>query len=183
MAPPDRQPMLDDLAAHVVPLVGYPMAHVFLTEDGHLPSPEHLDQIRPLNRQAAKYLWNFEQQVGLTRFDPDSGKYFRSTEKLAYGAGEGQRVKKWLYERGIPFRANCFLSFDLDCAFVLSWKMVIHYAKDLFFAHDTVVWDSSLNWALYYHHDDVFHFAKDRMYDGEAEQLKTLELLKQLKLL
>lgn len=159
------------------------MAHVFLTEDDQLPPPEHLDQIRPLDRQAAKFLWDFEQQVRLTSFEPDSGKYFRSAEKFSFGESSEQRVKKWLYERSIPFSANCFLSFDPDCAFWLTWKMVIHYSKDLFFAHDTVVWDRSLNWALYYHHDDVFHFVKDRIYDGEAEQLKTLELLKQLKLI
>jgi hypothetical protein len=174
--------MLEDLASHVVPLIGYPMAHVFLGNDGQLPSPEHWDQIRPLDRQAAAFIWKFEQQIRLTSFEPDSGKYFRSAEMLAFGDSDEQRVKKWLYERGIPFSATCILSFDPDCAFLLTWKMVIHYSMDLFFAHDTVVWDHSLNWALYYDHNDVFHFAKDRIYDGEAEQLKTLELLKQLKL-
>ena len=174
--------LIEDLASHVVPLVGYPMAHVFLSVDGQLPAPEHMDQIRPLDQQAANFLWKFQHDVRLIMFPPDSGKYFRSCEKLAFGEGEQQRVKKWLYECGIPFDTTCVLSFQPGCAFLLTWKMVIHYSKDLFFGHDTVVWDRSLNWALYYDHNDVFHFAKDRIYDGEAEQLKTLELLKQLKL-
>jgi hypothetical protein len=174
--------MLEDLASHVVPLAGYPMAHVFLGEDGQLPSPEHMDQIRPLDRQAANSLWKFQHDVRLTMFPPDSGKYFRSAEELVFGEGEEQRVKKWLYERGNPFDTTCVICFQPGCAFLLTWKMVIHYSKDLFFGHDTVVWDRSLNWALYYDHNDVFHFAKDRIYDGEAEQLKTLELLRSLKL-
>ena len=174
--------MLEDLASHVVPLAGYPMAHVFLGKDGQLPASEHLDQIRPLERQAANFLWKFQHDVRLNMFPPDSGKYFRSAEELVFGEGEELRVKKWLYERGVPFASPCVLCFQPGCAFLLSWKMVIHYAKDLFFGHDTVVWDLSLNWALYYDHNDVFHFAKDRIYDGEAEQLKTLELLRSLKL-
>lgn len=172
--------MLDDLASHSVPLKGYPMSHVFLSEGGALPSPEHLDQIFPLDAEAARALWDFEAKAKLTSFPPDTGKYFRTSEKLAFGEDQDPVVKKWLYERSLPFSTKCFLCFQQDTAFILTWKMVIHYSPDLFFGHDVVVWDRSLNWALYYDHNDVFHFAKDRIYDGESAQLKMREMIQQI---
>ena len=171
--------MLEDLASHTVPLIGYPMAHVFLAEDGQLPSPEHLDQIRPLDRQAAKFLCDFEDQVKLTKFAPDSGKYFRkweSTDRPLFDAEAS--TKKWLYQRGIPFSTTCLISFGSDCAFMLTWKMVVHYCNGLFFDSDVVVWNPTLNWALYYDHHVGLFFATDRIYDGEAEQLRVTEILR-----
>lgn len=172
--------MLDDLVSHTVPLIGYPMSHVFLSEEGAPPSPEHLDQIIPLDAKAAKALWDFEAKVKLTSFSPDSCKYFQSSEKLVFREDQEQVVKKWLYERDLPFSTKCFLCFQPDIAFILTWKIVIHYSAGLFFGHDVVAWDRSLNWALYYDHNDVLHFAKDRIYDGESEQLKMREMIQQI---
>lgn len=171
--------MLDDLASHAVPLLGYPMSHVFLSESGELPSTEHLDQIKPLDGPAAKFLCDFEDKMKLATFHPTSGRYFRTTESLVYTDSDEQIVKKWLYERGLPFRSMCFVCFGSKCSFILTWKMVIHYSADLFWGQDVIVWDRSLNWALYHDHHDAFYFAKDRIYDGQAEQLKITELIRQ----
>ncbi len=158
------------------------MSHLFLSKDGSLPHAEHRDQIIPLDAQAAKFLWDFEADIRLTSFSPESGKYFRDVEVFASSSSPEKLVKKWLFDRGLPFSTRCFISFQPSVAFILPWKMVIHYSADLFFGHDVVVWDRSLNWALYYHHDDIFHFAKNRIYDGEAAQLKILELVNQIKM-
>ena len=58
---------------------------------------------------------------------------------------------------------------------MLTWKMVIKYWKGLFGAEDSILFDETLNWGLYYWHEDWLFFGMDKIYDKEYEYEKTRE--------
>ena len=111
---------------------------------------------------------------------PESNKYFKEHQKLSFGDGMSKEVKKWLFNRQIKFDTLVYFAYQPTEAFAMTWKMAIHYSDELFFRGDVVVWDKTMNWALYYDYNDVFYFAKNRIYDGEEEKLKLEQLIKEI---
>ena len=55
-------------------------------------------------------------------------------------------------------------------------KYVIKYWKGLFFADDLVLFDSSLEWGLFYHHEDELYFGTEIVFDRKGEEQKLIEL-------
>jgi hypothetical protein len=168
---------LDDLEKFSIPMQESALARIFMNDNGDLPSVEHQDQISVLTAEASNYLWDFERKIRIGSFYPDIQKYFKSVEQFNVRRNTDDQVKKWLYRKGIPFKNKVFLSFQPHWGLVMTWKMVIHYSANIFFAYDLTVWDRTINWCLYFHHDDVFHFGSDRIYDGQDEQLKLNKLI------
>lgn len=54
--------------------------------------------------------------------------------------------------------------------------MLIKYWEGLFFADDLLIFDESLNWGLFYFHENKLYFGTDKIYDQEFEYEKTREL-------
>ncbi|MBX2863790.1 MAG: hypothetical protein KTR27_09560 [Leptolyngbyaceae cyanobacterium MAG.088] len=72
-------------------------------------------------------------------------------------------LKKWLYQRGLPFADNAFLLPAFAAkdapAILTSWKIVVKYAPEIFSGDNIVVVGETVNWCLHYHHDGVITFA------------------------
>jgi hypothetical protein len=86
-------------------------------------------------------------------------------------------MKKWLYNRGLAFQSEVFvLSNSKDQAMFTNWKMVLRYAQDIFGFDDTAVFDHTMEWCLFYYHEDQMFFGKGRFYDPaeEEEKMKAL---------
>lgn len=96
------------------------------------------------------------------------GRYFKEHARFTRKCDDNQKLKKWLYERGIPFSRKVYWPTQPDVAFVLSWKMVIKFSATLFHGNDEVIWDKSLNWVLVYDHNDEFYFGKNPKYKAAA---------------
>jgi hypothetical protein len=81
-----------------------------------------------------------------------------------------RRVRKWLFQRGIPFSHRVFLSWSSTEAAVTTWKMVVRYWDDLWYpaSDDLVVFDSSLSWALFFWHEEEAFFASRPIPHGPA---------------
>jgi len=171
---------LTDILRETIPLQEHTWKWMFENEDGHLPTTEHLDQIFPLDSKASNYLWKFENEIKLNTFAPETKRYFKDFEKFSFGDNMDKEVKKWLFNRQVKFDNIVYMTFQPTVAFAMTWKMAIHYSANLFFGHDTTIWDRTLNWALYYDHNDVFYFAKNRFYDGQEEKLKLDRLIKEI---
>lgn len=165
---------LDNIEEFIVPLKDYTSKWIFTDENGKLASKEHQDQIFPLTKEAANFLWGFEVKLGIRC----SEKYFKTVSNVNLGFSDQQTIKKHLYNLGIPFSQKVYISQQPDTAFVLTWKMVIKYAHNLFSANDQTVWDKTLNWKLAFHHDGKFTFGKDLVHDGQLERQKNEEKLK-----
>lgn len=170
---------LENIRSFRAPLEGYPMAWVFEADNGKALSPEFSDQIIPLQPEAAQFLWNFEcSQKALSV----RKAHFKHCETFLAMHKNRSQIKKWLYERGIPFEQEVFWCHQPQQAFVLTWKMVIKFSETLFFGHDERIWDKTLNWSLEFNHNDVFYFGKDRIYTNQTqhdEEQKNLRIVEE----
>ncbi|MEM1324468.1 MAG: hypothetical protein AAGI23_00860 [Bacteroidota bacterium] len=150
----------------------------------NIPS-EHKDQIHFLTEEGRQFLENWivsskmQEDVDLWRdntmvFNPN---YFKKVEKFQLYQGSEKHVKKWLYQRGIPFSKYVFIDpWVGDQGVMLTWKMVIKYSERLFFAHDLLIVDSSLDWGLFYYHSDMLYFGHDIHFDREVNYKKVTDL-------
>lgn len=164
---------LDNIEEFSVPLGSYKSNWIFKDENGELASVEHQDQIFPLNKEAAKFLWDFESKVRIVC----SKKYYKRIVTFDSSATDQPTIKKYLFNLGIPFSNKVFIAMHPEIGFVLTWKMVIKYSRILFWANDQTVWDRTLNWKLEFHHDGEFCFGKGLIFNGQNEMLRNKEML------
>ena len=167
---------LENIEKFKVPLKEYISNWIFKDEHNQLASDTHQDQIFPLSKEASNFLWNYAMNLGLEV----SEKYFKSITKFNSEFADQQAIKKYLFNLGIPFDQKVLIAQQPDTAFVLTWKMVIKYAHNMFFG-DQVIRDKAHNWQLEFHHDGQFSFGKDLIYDGQREILNTKKKLKSSK--
>ncbi len=169
---------LDNIEEFKVPLNTFISKWLFTDENNKLASKEHQDQIFPLGKEAANFLWNYEMKIGIEC----SKKYFKNVSTFESAFFDNSSIKKYLYNLGIPFGQKVFMAMQPDTGFVLTWKMVIKYSHRLFWANDQSVWDRTLNWKLEFHHDGEFTYGKDLIYDGQLEMQKLQAALKEMEI-
>ncbi len=157
---------LENVHTFSIPLSEHPLKWKLEDDDTEL-SAEFEDQIIALTADASKFLWNFESTQRYLGSISAIGKYFNEQDELSFGENESQKVKKWLYEKGIPFDQKVFWITQPDSGFILTWKMVIKFSDDIFFGSDEVIWDKTLNWCLIFDHNDIFYFGKNRNFNAE----------------
>ena len=166
---------LENIHTFSIPLEKHPLKWKFVDIDKKL-SAEFEDQIIALTSEASKFLWNFESTQKYLSSISSIGKYFNEQNELSFGENDSQKVKKWLFERGIPFDQKVFWVTQPEWGFILTWKMVIKFSDELFFSTDELIWDKTLNWALIYDHNDVFYFAKNRNFNAEKHSKEIMEI-------
>jgi len=130
------------------------------------------ERIRPLSAPSSKQLSDYLNASGIHDDFPFKKGLFRRTETLALTTVdhqdkllvEDQQVKKWLYQRGIPFAAPVFLSYDNSNAVLTTWKMLIRHWRLFYYpiSDDLTVWDESMNWCLLFFHEHELHFGTNR---------------------
>lgn len=151
--------------------------------------PTHRAQIRFLNKEAIDYIYQFSGRsfnlVSGDLWDPFAKGNFRAVEKFYDFTNfkeSWQHLKKWLYQRGIPFSTWVFVLPNGICGPMLTtWKMVVRYSRDLFLIDDVMVFDRTLNWCLFFFHENELFFGKDPAGYDPAEDLKRMEALNERK--
>lgn len=164
----------DNIENHAIPLDDFIGKWMF-EEEGKLTSKEHQDQISPLTKEASQFLWGIEMKTGIKC----SKEYFKSISEFESEYSDKQAIKKYLYNLGIPFDHIVFMPSQPDTGFLMTWKMVIKYAHNIFCGRDQAIWDKTYNWRLEHHHDGIFTFGKDLIYDGQKEKAKVLKMMKE----
>ncbi|AFL83640.1 hypothetical protein Belba_0998 [Belliella baltica DSM 15883] len=145
---------------------------------------EHKDQIYFLNEDAGQFLKNYISSSKMATgpsWKPFNDKYFNTIEEFQVNENSDDEIKKWLYNKPIRFDKFVYLQNESNGHFAtLTWKMIIKYWKDFFFADDLLIFDETLNWGLYYFHENNLFFATDKIYDKEFEyqRIKDLKELK-----
>ena len=139
----------------------------FEDEDINVPS-HHLEQIHCLNKEDAGSLWTLI--VNERRLHDDfpftaTKLYFIEKKDISeashdYLSRDHREVKKWLYQRGVPFQQRVYLAYSKSEAVVTTWKMLAKYWPIFYYSasDDITAIDSSGEWALHLHHDDTFYF-------------------------
>ncbi|MCL9810096.1 hypothetical protein [Flavobacterium luminosum] len=140
---------------------------------------EHKDQIFFLNKEASEFVKNYinsSKMVTGPLWKPFNERYFKTIEEFEVTESCETEIKKWLYNKPILFDKYVFIESDRSGQSVtLTWKMVIKYWEGLFFADDLIIFDETLNWGLFYFHEDRLYFGSDKIYDKEFEYEKTRE--------
>jgi len=173
-----EQITLDNIHTFTIPLSEHSLKWKFEDESGQL-SEEFKDQIIPLTSEASIFLWNFQNTQKYLGAIPTMGKYYKEWREFSFGEHDSQKVKKWLFEREIPFDRKVFWVTQPQWGFILTWKMVIKFSDDIFLGSNELIWDRTLNWALIYDHNDVFYFGKNRIFDAKkhSEEMDGLNRL------
>lgn len=147
----------------------------------------HQEQIHFLDKKASTFLYDFLENAKLISgklWDPFSKGNFNSIEKFINFSNSDKsksELKKWLYKKPIPFRNSVFILPNYDNFPILTtWKIVIKYGHDIFHVDDIIIFDKSLNWCLFYYHENELFFGKDNVYDSNDED-KKIELLNEKK--
>lgn len=159
---------LDEINHHLIPIDNHIMKWMFENEDGSI-SEESKDQIWGISPEMSKTLWDYETQVRIFNDYPKLNKFFKTVETFDASIKTDKEIKKWLHNREIKYSTKVFDIYQPNTGFLLTWKMVIKHYKVLY-SSDATFWDSTLNWGLMCHHDGLFTFGKNRIYDNTEEQ-------------
>lgn len=126
----------------------------------------HLNQIKPLDDKAAKFLWDYILFNNLHNDTPFTKGFFRTIDKVLITEDNNNDIKKWLYQRALPFDKDVFLSYQPDTAIIAPWKIVIKYFDSFQYQYsdDLTIIDQSLNWALLFFHEGRVYFGTNEDY-------------------
>ena len=154
----------DNIFDHVISLDNFLLKWRF-TEDKYDVLPDqHLEQLKPLDKVASHFLWNYISQTNLHSDVPFKKDFFRTVDKTKILDGNEKEIKKWLYQRGLAFDKQVFLSWDEENAMIVPWKLLIKYFDSFYYpsSDDLTVFDKSLNWALLFYHEDEIYFGTNK---------------------
>ncbi|HEV2149762.1 MAG TPA: hypothetical protein VGR37_20345 [Longimicrobiaceae bacterium] len=131
--------------------------------------PRHREQVLFLDAASTRAAYELEVRNRMVcgdawGNDPFGEGCYREVER--YVIPEEAAMKKWLYRRGLPFAAEVLLlpifgALD-EPAVLTTWKIVVKYAGSIFSHDNLIVFGASVDWCLYYHHDDILYFARGR---------------------
>jgi hypothetical protein len=125
----------------------------------------HLEQVKPLSLESSRRLWDLMLPLhGDLPFTPGM---FRSVESVSLDNSDPaatRDVRKWLFDRGVPFKLPVYLSYRPECAIATTWKMVVKYWDDFWYpgSDDLTVVDESFAWALLFWHESEAFFGDKR---------------------
>lgn len=123
---------------------------------------EHKAQIHFLNDEAKTFLASFIQNNNIltsSQNQPLNPIFFDKIEDYDIDEMSGNEIRKWLQSKPIATESYVFINAERSGqAVALTWKMVQTYFEGLFFSDDLLIFDQSLNWALFYHHEDYISF-------------------------
>ena len=134
------------------------------TDAKHSVLPDgDLEQLKPLDEDASTFLWNF---IDKSRLYP---QYFQSIDKASVLPGGEEDTRNWLFQRGVPFGEDVFLSWERTDAMIVPWKVFVKYFDSFYYAEDLMVIDHSLAWSLLFYHEDEIYFGTNPEYKPSEE--------------
>lgn len=154
----------NNIIEHEIPMDNFRLKWRFTDEKcNHLPE-HHLKQLIPLDKEASAFLWTYIEKTNLHHQVPFKKGFFRTIDKAKISAGNEKEIKKWLYQRGLPFDKNVFLSWQPMDAMIVPWKLFIKYFDSFCYggSDDLTIIDQSLTWALLFYHEAEIYFGTNR---------------------
>ena len=161
----------DNIKDNLADLKDFSLKWRFTDENYNLLPDIHLDQIKPLNKKASNFLWNYTVSLDLHKNIPFKKDFFKSIDKAKILENNDSDIKKWLYNRGLPFDKEVYLSWQPDEGMIVPWKILIKYFDDFYYSgsDDLTVFDNSLNWALLFYHESEIYFGSNEKYNPSTD--------------
>lgn len=120
--------------------------------------PHWQEQIHFYNKAGSNFLYDYWESADLITgplYQPFLGSALPQLEQ--WSSWESPELAQWLYDRGIAFKQEVWLLANFKpTAVQMTWKMVIKLREELFNGDDVVVFDNSLQWCLFYYHEEEF---------------------------
>lgn len=138
--------------------------------DNNSIAPAHLEQLQPLNNDAARFLWDYIININLHDDIPFKRDFFRNIDKARITTENIPGIKKWLYHRAIPFDKAVFLSWQPTIAMIVPWKIFVKYVDVFYYSisDDLTIIDKSMDWALLFYHEDEIYFGTNKDFEQDA---------------
>ena len=161
----------DELSSQIIPMENFRLNWRFTDEKYDKLPEEHLEQLKPLNIEASKYLSDYINSVGLHDDVPFKKDFFKTIDKAKITHHNQKEIKKWLYHRGIAFDKPIYLSWQPEEAIIVPWKIFIRYFDNFYYsgADDLTIIDSTLQWALLFYHENEIYFGTNKKYKSSEE--------------
>ena len=165
----------ENILNYVIPIDGFRLKWRFTDENYDKLPDQHLDQLKPLDSKAAKFLSDYISKTNLHSDIPFKKNFFRTIDKARILDGNEKEIKKWLYHRGLSFDKLVFLSWNETDAIAVPWKLLVKYFDSFYYggADDLTIIDQSLNWALLFFHEGEIYF-------GTNNDFKPSEMLEDI---
>lgn len=154
----------DNLHQHIIPMDDFALKWRFTDERYDKLPEDHLAQLKPLDHNAAAFLWNYIADNRLHEHIPFRKDYFKVIDKAKISLDNQADIRKWLYRRGFPFDKNIYLSWQPREAMIVPWKLFVKYFDSFYYSDDLTIIDQSLNWALLFYHEDEIYFGTKEAY-------------------
>jgi hypothetical protein len=133
------------------------------TDEKYDVLPElHLEQLKPLDKEASRFLSDYISDTRLHDDVPFKSNFFRIIDKAKINLENKKEIKKWLYHRGLPFEKQVFLSWQPDEGMIVPWKLFIKYFDSFHYSDDLTIFDESLTWALLFYHELEIYFGTNK---------------------
>ena len=159
---------------HIISMNDFSLKWRF-TEEKYAVLPDlHLSQIKPLDKKASKFLWDYISDTNLHNDVPFKKDFFRNIDMIDISDDNKLEIKKWLYQRGLPFKKEVFLSYTSNEALIIPWKVLIKYFDEFHYqgSDDLTVIDQSLEWALLFFHEGEIHWGTNKnFYPSDMQDL------------
>ena len=154
----------DNIFQHVILLEDFRLKWRFTEEKYDKLPDQHLDQLKPLDNEAANFLWNYIVKTKLHDDTPFNENFYQTIEKAKIIDGNEKEIKKWLYQKGLPFDKPVFISWQPTDAMIVPWKLLIKYFNSFYYrsSDDLTVIDQSLSWTLLFYHEDEIYFGTNK---------------------
>lgn len=168
----------DNIYEQIIPMDKFRLKWRF-TEAKYDKLPEiHLEQLKPLNEKASNFVWDFISDSGLHNHTPFKEGFFKTIDKAKILKSNEKEIKKWLYQRGIPFEKEVFLSWQPDDAMIVPWKLLIKYFDSFYYgsSDDLTIIDQSLNWSILFYHEDEIYFGTNKEF-SPSESFENIDFI------
>lgn len=154
----------DNIKEHIIGVDDFQLKWRLSDEQYDVIPNQHLEQLKPLNRNASKFLADYLLNSTVHSDFPFKKGYFKTTDNAKILKHKEKEIKKWLYQRGLPFDKEVFLSWDNDNAVIAPWELVIKYFDSFYYggSDDLTIFDESLTWAVLFHHEDEIYFGTNQ---------------------
>lgn len=157
----------EELNKHIIPITEFILKWRLTEEKYDLLSEQHITELKPLDKTGAKFLADYLSNCRTHNQIPFKNELFQNLDRKKILDGNEKEITKWLYQRGISFDKEVYLSWDEQNGMITKWKFVVKYWNLLFYggSDDLTVFDKSIEWALLFFHENEIYFGTNEKYE------------------
>jgi hypothetical protein len=144
----------------VISLTEFSLSWRFIDSKYNALPDYHLESLKPLDKVAAKFLYDYIKTMDLHKDIPFKIDIFKHIDSIEIKDNNDNEVKDWLLKYGLDSNDEIFLSWDIDNAMIIPFGLLVEYFDDFYYSSsdNLTVFQKDLNWALLFFHTDIIYF-------------------------